>query len=519
MNRRSFRNRFGLLVVAGAMGVGTPMLAPSIVRAADDDPKAVAEARVPPAVSSTARSTYLDARDVVYRKDGKQYDVNFTTPTNVRLQVTLNEDGTIARDVHLAPNQPKDAPKKDERERIATQWAQRAAQVRATPVAPPPIPVTPVPPAPVTPGAPPPVVGDLPQIPVQPVNTPIGASELPAAVLQSFDRFTAGGKDIRYYRQASGTTTVVRYMADYTANDGSRREVVVADNGSLLAGPLVLRDTVEDKDLLADRPDNQQIPQPAQTQRLEARDLPPRALATMNKYTERASDIRYRRDTYPDRSVGYTVHWVLNDNGRRYWITTKEDGSLIIPPRLSSIQPGSTNDPEGVRSVAVRWADVPDRVKQTMEPLTRRDRDASYFKQVRDGNKVTYGAQYSENGRKMWVRVDESGKTVAGPVAADTGRPVGDAGREPVPAAGRVPPGTPVTPGPAAKGGLSLADLPQPVQQYITTHTKGGRNVVATHHTEGGRPVYRVVWEGADGDRHQVRLHENGKVVGANPGK
>ena len=34
------------------------------------------------------------------------------------------------------------------------------------------------------------------------------------------------------------------------------------------------------------------------------------------QYTAKGTDIHYRRDTFTDRSTGYTVHWVLADNGR-----------------------------------------------------------------------------------------------------------------------------------------------------------------------------------------------------------
>src|SRR3954469_1946738 len=131
--RKSFKRRLALWVVAGSMGVGLPVLAPAQARAADE-PKAVAEASVPAPVVSTAKSTYLEGQDVVYRRDDKRWAINFTTPTNVRLQVIVNDDGTIAKDVHLAPSQPNNAPKRDERERIAAAWQTRAAQVRATPV-------------------------------------------------------------------------------------------------------------------------------------------------------------------------------------------------------------------------------------------------------------------------------------------------------------------------------------------------------------------------------------------------
>jgi len=454
---------------------------------------------------------------VIYRKEGGRIIVNFTTPTNVRLQAIFHEDGAVVKDVHLAPEQPKGAPPKAQREQIATQWQQRAAQARATPAAP--APAVPVQPAAVPAAPPPPVAGQLPQLPVTPVNTPVAASAVPPNVLTSIDRFTTGGRDIRYYRQTIPGQTTTNYMADFTANDNSRREVVVSDNGSLVAGPLVMQDNADDAALNADRTTEAGIPQPAQMQHLEQKDVPPRVLAVLNRYTERGSDIRYRRDTFADKSTGYTAHWVLADNGRRYWMTTHEDGSILIPPRLSSIQPSSTNDPEGVRSVAVKWQDVPDRVKQTLEPLTRGDRSAAYYKQTRDG-KTSYGSEYVQGGKKMWVRVDEAGKTVAGPLAADTGKPAGDAGHEAVPAAGHVntPANTPAGEHPAA-GGLALKDLPAPVAASVGTHTLGGKNVVTTKVAEGGRTLYHVTWQDAKGNEHQLRLDEKGQTVTNAPKK
>lgn len=506
------KRKASLWLLAGAMGAGIPAFTPSMAHA-DDEPQKIAEAKVPAPVAGMARANYLDAHDVVYRKEGKHYNVNFTTPTNVRLQIVIAEDGAVVKDVHLAPTQPENAPKKAEREQIAAAWQQRAAQARATPV-PPAVPVQPA----AVPAAPPPVAGQLPQLPVTPVNTPIGARDVPPAVLQSFDRFTAGARDIRYYRQTIAGQTTTNYMADFTANDNSRREVVVSDNGSLVAGPLVMQDQADDAALQADKATEPGIPQPAQMAHIEQRDIPARVLATMNRYTERGTDLRYRRDTFADHTTGYTVHWVLADNGRRYWLTTREDGSLLIPPRLSSIQPSSTNDPEGVRSVAVRWQDVPDRVKQTLEPLTRTDRNAKYYKQVRDG-KVSYGSEYAQGGKQMWVRVDEAGKTVAGPVAADTGKPAGDAGHEVVPAASKTPaatktPAAPNTPAPAASShGLPMSELPTAVQTSIKSHTNGGKNIETTKATEGGKTVYHVSWQDAQGDSHTMRVDEKGALV------
>jgi len=185
----------------------------------------------------------------------------------------------------------------------------------------------------------------------------------------------------------------------------------------------------------------------------------------------------------------------------------------LIPPRLSSIQPNTTNDPEGVRSVAVRWADVPDRVKQTLEPLTKGDRNAQYFKQTRDG-KVSYGSEYVQGNQHLWVRVDEAGKTVAGPVVAGTGKPAGDAGHEAVPAAGRTP-APPVAP----TQGMASKDIPTAVQTSVATHTQGGKNVVTTKAVEGGKTVYHVSWVDAKGDSHQMRLDETGKIVTNAPAK
>src|SRR5689334_20870052 len=45
--RKGFKRRLALWMIAGSVGVGIPMFAPSIARA-DDEPKPVAEASVPP---------------------------------------------------------------------------------------------------------------------------------------------------------------------------------------------------------------------------------------------------------------------------------------------------------------------------------------------------------------------------------------------------------------------------------------------------------------------------------------
>lgn len=489
----SNRRLFGWILTA-SLGTGLPLILPTSLLA--DDPVEVSEARAPAAVQAAAKSYYLDSRDVVYRKsrEGKQdrYIINFTTPNNIRLQIHLSETGEVAEGVRLAPTQPDRAPKRDDRERLLSEWNQRVADTRArllTPAVVPPIP------APV-PGVVPPVVkGDLPVLPAVELATPVKAADLPAAVLQSLDRFTTGTRDIRYYQVRVNDR--MRYEAVYTHSDGARREVTVNNTGNLLSGPLVLQETVADSDLNQDRPDDAQ---PTQMATITSAEVPVKALDVMNRYTAQGTDLRYRRDTYADRSVGYAVHWVLPSNGKRYWLSTRDDGSLRVVPRLSTFQPAADNDE--VRSTRIPWAQVPDRVKQTLEPLTRADREALYYQQFRDG-KVFYGSEYTAGGKKMWVRTDAAGKTVVNPVLAETGRPAPAVmPREASPAAGKLP-----------VDAIGLADLPKAVQVTVLQHTNGGKAVVTTRHTEAGRTVYHTSWLDAQNDPHQMRIDEKGQLV------
>jgi hypothetical protein len=502
MDRKfGIKGRFALWALATAVGAAAPMYVPTQVQAADEEMKDVAESKVPPAVLQTARQEALESRDVVYRRhvNGKTFVVNFTTPQNIRLQAHIREDGQLEEEAKLAPKQPEGAPAREQREQLLAQWNQRVIQARTgvAGVGQPPVAIPQNIPA---------LPGDLPPLPVQPVNTPVAAADLPGAVVQSLDRFTAGGRDVRYFRQQSTDSRINRYEADYTGADGTRREVIIADNGSLIAGPLVLRETAEPNDLAADHPENQQ---PAQTQPIEARDVPARALAVMNRYTQGATDLRYRRDTNADRTTTYTAHWVLADTGRRYYMTTREDGSLLVQPRLSSVQPATTTDAEGVRSAPVARENIPDRVRQALEQTAGRDRNAHYYRQVREGNKVYYGAEYTDNGKLMWIRMDDTGRVVAGPVLASTGQAPGRENPREAAPVGRAP----------DNNRPEMRDVPSAVQTAVRSHTEGGRDVVTTRQTEGGRTVYHVSWQDAKGNRHEMRLDERGEVVQNVPAK
>jgi hypothetical protein len=168
--------------------------------------------------------------------------------------------------------------------------------------------------------------------------------------------------------------------------------------------------------------------------------------------------------------------------------------------------PGNPPEVNGVRAAVVTLADLPPAARQTLEPLAGKDKNAVYSKQVRDGNKVYYGAEYRENGKEMWVRVNEAGKTVAGPVLAEAGKAADNDAR---PAAGKVAGGV----SDAAAGAAKLADLPKPVAATVAQHTMGGKNVQTTKYTEDGKPAYRVSWADAQGDKHEMRVDADGKQI------
>lgn len=552
-NNRS-RSRMALLALAGAMGAGLPLSFASPASA--QDVKDVAESKVPGQVATTARANYLDGRDVVYRRGGEgrdPYVVNFTTPQNLRMQVRIAEDGRLVDGPELAPKQADNAPKGEERQRLVAEWAARVRnteqrrvedQLRGNqPLSVPPGTRVPS----IVPGAPGP--DGIAAPPARPINTEVRAGELPGDVVRSLDRYTAGARDVVYYKQRVEDRE--RYQAVFTDRDGARKEVTVHETGSLLSGPLALTDNVTDQMLAADKPDQWQL---ATGTRVEARDLPPRSAETIGRQVQRASDVRYRRDQYATGNTAYTAHWVDPESGRRYFMTAGEDGTSIVAPRLSAYQPAaggagrdavagnpgdrnpSDRNPSdrnpadrermerdrseldradrvtrGGPDNVVRWNDVPERVQRTLEPITRKDRDAKYFRQVDDG-KTSYGSMYKDHdGHDMWVRVSEAGNTIAGPVSAKSGKGVDhspDRPREPQPAAGR--------PVDNMRGDrVNFDTLPKNVQQRVLRETEGGRDFSNMRHEVGGKTYYHTAYTDSRGQKKELWLDDRGEPTAA----
>lgn len=500
-SKLDLKRRLATAVLGGMLGMGLVTATPMPAFAQESD--RVAEDKVPAPVLATARTNVLDATNVAYRKfdESGRYQVNYTTPQNLRLQLIVDREGRIVEGPQLAPNQPANAPNgAAERERLMTEWNARvrAAQVPGAPATPSAVPPAPVP-SPVP--APPTTPGGVASPAARPISTEVRAADLPAPVIQSLDRFTTGSRNVNYYRQTVEDRQ--RYQAVYTAEDGSRREVTVADNGSLMAGPLVVTAQADDRALQNDRPDSLQL---ATSVRAEPADIPARAMDAISRYVKTGSDVRYRRDTYADGSIGYTAHWIQTDNSRRYFVTVAENGDLRQTPKLSVYQPAA--DPAGENGgTAVAWADLPDRVQKTLEPLTRRDAKARYFKQTKD-NKVSYGSIYHDNGNEMWVRVDEAGETIVNPVSAKTGRPIDTNQPAPAQASGRLTPAM-------LKDRVVFADLPKPVQEKVLQQAGGAKDVVNMRHTRNGRPVFHSVWTDAQGRQQELFLDERGEAVPA----
>ncbi|MDB5294316.1 MAG: hypothetical protein JWO31_299, partial [Phycisphaerales bacterium] len=499
------------------LGAGLPLLAAA--PAVAQDMKEVAESKVPAAVANTARANYLDAHDVVYRRpaEGKEvFVVNFTTPQNVRLQVRVAPDGRVVDGPELAPNQPDNAPKKAERQRLADAWVGRVQAARATTPATPPLALPPTAPPPVAaipsvlPGA---AVGPGGVVapPAVPVSTEVRAGDLPATVRQTLERYTNGARDVRYYSQRVEDRTT--YQAVYTDRDGSRREVTIHPTGSLVAGPLILQPTADDRALQADVPEGFRL---ATALRVEPRDIPAAPSTTLGQYLSRGTDVRYRRDTYADGNTAYTAHWVQPESSRRYFVTVGENGSVVSAPRLSTYQPVS---PAGLPPAAVpvataapaggtvRWDELPDRVRRALELNAHRDRDAQYFRQV-EGTRVSYGSLYTENREQMWVRVSETGDPIAGPVSAKTGKPVDDR-RDPPPAADiRLTDAM-------LRDRVKFDTLPKRVQEKLVRETEGAKEVTPMRHERGGKTYYHTVYTDRQNREHELWLDERGEVVAA----
>ncbi|QOV91714.1 hypothetical protein [Humisphaera borealis] len=503
------KRRLAAVVLAALLGSGIAPFAASPAFAQDSE--RIADEKVPAPVRATARANALDSRDVDYRKfdETGRYQVNFTTPANLRLQLIINKEGELVAGPRLAPTQVAGGPAAGDRERLLGDWIARVRNAQATaaaaaatppPAVPPNVP-TPTPPVAV-PGqvpAPPTTPGAVAAPAARPLSTEIRAADLPAPALKSLDRFTNGGKHVNYYRVT--VEDRARYQAMFTAADGSRQEVTVADNGSLMSGPLVMTAQIDDRSLQMDGPDNLKV---ATSARVEPSEIPARAMDAISKYVKTGSDVRYRKDTFADGSVGYTAHWIQTDNSRRYFLTVAENGDLRQAAKLSMYQPAAAPGAQE-NGVAVSWTDLPDRVRKTLEPLTRADAKARYFKQSRD-NKISYGSIYHSNGHEMWVRVDEAGETIVNPVSAQTGKPIDTS--EPAKAAARVSPAM-------LQDRLNFSELPAPVKEKVLKETTGSKDVINMKHDRAGRAVYHTVWTDAAGRQQELYLDARGEAVPA----
>lgn len=166
-------------------------------------------------------------------------------------------------------------------------------------------------------------------------------------------------------------------------------------------------------------------------------------------------------------------------------------------------QPAADLPPAGGGTVT--WESLPDPVKRSLQPLTRQDPNAKYFRQV-NGNRVAYGATYTDRGNEMWVRLNEAGEIVVQPVSAKTGRPIGANDREPEQASSKLTPQM-------LTDKVQFASLPKAVQTKVLKVTEGAKDVINMKHERGGKQVYHTVWTDQKGERHEAWYNEAGESI------
>lgn len=156
-----------------------------------------------------------------------------------------------------------------------------------------------------------------------------------AQLLQSGDRTAGTTRD-----RLIGEQTRIAGERDQLASRVARFE---REGGSALAGGSLPGErrggvggasdfgTDQDRDRSDDDRDVHYAP-------ITAERVPVAVLNVLDRYTRNATDVRYRREVRGDR-VSYSAHYILPDNGKRYWVSVSESGTVRVEPRLSIYQP------------------------------------------------------------------------------------------------------------------------------------------------------------------------------------
>ena len=178
--------------------------------------------------------------------------------------------------------------------------------------------------APATPGQPAPTASTEAPESGNPIYRRLQANEVPQNIRAVFDKDTAGGRDVRYYRTKYGSQ--LAYEAKWTDAKGQEMRHYVSD-----AGQTLVRGEVRDDDSAqtagastpaANKPDDS-----IKTGRAELKDLPRGVRTQLSRMTEGGKDVKFYSTKYGSQQA-YQAKFTSRD-GKDMSVIVDESGKVL----------------------------------------------------------------------------------------------------------------------------------------------------------------------------------------------
>jgi len=363
--------------------------------------------------------------------------------------------------------------------------------------------------------------------------TSITEEELPDRVAKTMDEFREGTHDPFFRRQIRGGKTF--YSVHYTTPTGERMWVRVAENGQVAEGPHInigrdigLRvaggadrdddradrraDRDEDRDdRRADRDDDRRGERMDRRDRavrredLSAGDLPADVRRAIEQETAGGTEHRFVRESRGDE-VTYFVEYTKN--GQRANLRVDDRGRVLGETEAAgdTPRPASTE----MTRTELSAADLPAEVRRTVEAETPGAIEHKFVREAR-GGEVTYFIEYTKDGRRGNLRVDERGKILGETDVAGSPRPGNTP--QPVPQSADDEQIDAAAEAGASHAPVAANDMPAEVRAAIEQATRGGSEHLFQRHTQEGRTVYTAHYRTAEDDHNIVVVDQDGQVL------
>lgn len=407
------------------------------------------------------KNHYIDYRD---RDDKVRYVVHFTAPDGQRMRIRVDERGELIE----APSAAREQYAPGLEEEHARDDSDRSVRYTA-----------------------------------------IRQDEVPDRVMRTFDKFREGMHDLFFRRQIRDGETF--YSMHYTTPPGERKWVRVAANGEVAEGPHI--NIREDIGLRIARDERRSRVEPGEMRRAEigVNELPVNIRRSIEEETAGGTEHRFFRETQGNRRT-YFVEYTAKD-GQRVHVRMNEDGEVIREETLEEARGEAPEaQPAAEMSREELTADqLPAEVRRTIEEQTPGAIQHRFIREVK-GDQVSYFVEYTKDGQRGNLRVDERGKVLGETEVAEAPRPRPDPRPQPAPASDEDAQLTAEAQG-NAHVMVPVGDLPAEVRQAFEQQTPNGTNHIVQRHTRDGQTYYTAHYRTAEEEHNLVVVDDRGRVV------